>query len=271
MVNHFRTLLLNREPSIASFPAYYLEEYEPVDFRPLSLPNDLLTVRRALFGENSDRLYENFRAAQYIALLAGSSLSEYLTTFDPRVTLVAKESLFQPLSAWRIYNTNNQTVTWQLLGDARVCNDTQLERKWRIRLLTSSTLYIAHDQTTTTVSYEWDSHPGLRISKPVALPGTELFFSFSEGYSFLDNDGPLAELTIVRRPALSCVNIYERVSSLPAEILNNVFSVYHGDGQQEPLLTFRNCFMEHPSVIYRFGGLLLAYVYRLQRLLTTGS
>lgn len=50
----------------------------------------------------------------------------------------------------------------------------------------------------------------------------------------------------------------------------NLFGVTSGLAAQEPFKTFRNLWRDHDQLAYKFGGLLLAYIYQCERLRTRG-
>ena len=67
MINHARTLLLNRSASY--FTGVALSEYIPPDFVPVKLPASLAGMRDILFPQGIDKLAENTIAARLMQLL----------------------------------------------------------------------------------------------------------------------------------------------------------------------------------------------------------
>lgn len=263
MVNHLRTLLLNRAPVTRTYPSYYLEEYEPADFRPVTLPHGYQAARRILFGSDRERSLENYRARQYLAVLFGCELREFVTSWDQRLTCGVDDTDFpQPSVSWQTYKTDYPLTAWNLLGDYALADDERLERTWRVEFLdgTQVALSTPSTQQTTTASYAWESGTvGQRVSAPVALPGSTLSFSAQEGPAFPDNLGPAAQVTVVSRPRAELPTILEQLTALSEETLADIFATHQSRGTTEPLPTFRNCFYEHPNPLLRLGGFLLAY------------
>ena len=65
MINHARTILLNREALGRPAIGTYGEEYIPPNFKKKVLPGYLTRFHQVLFGSYGDAVYENFRMAQY--------------------------------------------------------------------------------------------------------------------------------------------------------------------------------------------------------------
>lgn len=86
MINHFRTLLLNRSGEEAGVSAHLGDEYVPTWYRAVPLPSYLTSVRRLLFGAAPDRVYLNYRVRQCLSLMHSSELAEFVTHLDSRIT-----------------------------------------------------------------------------------------------------------------------------------------------------------------------------------------
>jgi hypothetical protein len=85
MINHARTLLLNR--SGRTYTRGLLgEEYIPEEYIPINVPSYVLTPRRILLGADPDRVFLNFRAWELLSLIHGTELEEFVYELDPRVT-----------------------------------------------------------------------------------------------------------------------------------------------------------------------------------------
>lgn len=85
MINHARTLLLNRTRSGTHYtdPGY---EYIPQDYRPSRLPENLQAIRNVLFGSTPDSYFLNFRAHELLSYIHGTDLRSFIYDLDPRVT-----------------------------------------------------------------------------------------------------------------------------------------------------------------------------------------
>lgn len=85
MINHVRTLLLNR-PADGAVSSQQGEEYVPADFTPKTLTPPLRRWRQAVFGSRPDRVFLNFRVRQLLQLLHASPLAPDAYLDDSRVT-----------------------------------------------------------------------------------------------------------------------------------------------------------------------------------------
>jgi hypothetical protein len=84
MINHARTLLLNR-------PADYFEgipysEYAPPSFTPVALSTDLRRIHEILIPKGLDKTGENYTAAAIMRVLHAPEIVPYLELLDNRFT-----------------------------------------------------------------------------------------------------------------------------------------------------------------------------------------
>lgn len=85
MINHARTLLLNKPRSRMHYSDYGYE-YVPTDFRPVVLSSTLTNIRQLFFGANPDNYFLNFRVNELMSYIHTTELAEYVYKLDPRVT-----------------------------------------------------------------------------------------------------------------------------------------------------------------------------------------
>lgn len=84
MINHVRTLLINRKLPNKS---QYGSEYTDPSFNPIVLTPHSQTIHETLFGSDPDELTLNYRAAQYLNLLySDPEAKKFLDKIDPRNT-----------------------------------------------------------------------------------------------------------------------------------------------------------------------------------------
>lgn len=79
MLNHFRTLLLNKPSATPS-------EHIPVEFSSKVLPSDLKKIYDKLFVPNSTNFYRFFLVQNYLNIISGAGLQDYVTAFDNRIS-----------------------------------------------------------------------------------------------------------------------------------------------------------------------------------------
>lgn len=84
MINHARTLLLNRPASY--FNGVAMSEYIDPLFKPVDLPVGLQAFRDILFTPGIDKFSENYIAAKLMQLLHAPELVDYTLAYDPRFT-----------------------------------------------------------------------------------------------------------------------------------------------------------------------------------------
>jgi hypothetical protein len=65
------------------------------------------------------------------------------------------------------------------------------------------------------------------------------------------------------RPTSDLYSIEEGLRSVGEPYLLQLFGV----SNEEPYLTFRNCWERHPEFAYRLGGLVLAMIYRTEEIM----
>jgi len=94
MINHIRTLLINRRGT--SLPAFgTLDVFTQPDFQPSADPPEIAALREALFGRSPDGLFVNYRAHMYMRMLHASPWAAYLTHGDSRLTYdISKTNMF---------------------------------------------------------------------------------------------------------------------------------------------------------------------------------
>lgn len=86
MINHARTLLLNRAAKTNLITAETAAEFVPAEFFPVNLTRELQLVRRVLFGSKPDARFINLRIRELMGYVHQTELAHYVYDLDPRVT-----------------------------------------------------------------------------------------------------------------------------------------------------------------------------------------
>lgn len=86
MINHARTLLLNRRASDNHITTDTAAEFVPAEFFPVNFTNELRLVRRVLFGSNPDQRFINLRIRELMGYVHQTEFAHYVYDLDPRVT-----------------------------------------------------------------------------------------------------------------------------------------------------------------------------------------
>lgn len=244
MINHFRTLLLNR--SAPSYSSRAGEEYIPTDFAKLTnLPTYLRNIGQALYGRTPDWLFENYRTQQYLSLIHSTELEEFVTDLDPRITYDPKETEFFT----GVFGPHSGKAGIRFIGEppSPDASGNSILR-WKITLVDDSTADI---EQITPIKSAFT----LNYTEEPLMPGLWLQFSAPHDTTWT------AEYN--RRPEYSLGEIMANVEAATAQYWNQLFGIGSSRSDSEPWKTFRNLWLFHPEMPYKFGGFLLAYVYAL--------
>lgn len=252
MINHARTLLVNLSGSGFVFDCPG-EELISEDYRELQLPAYLNTIRARLFGASPDRLMLNYRTAQLLQLIAGTELQTHILALDPRLTYTSprgllSDAVFQP-QIRQFYGSGQLYLLGEPISpDAggRTYYNYQIE-------VAGGTVTVQRLAFPATQSSELLSMTN-GLSQEISLPYS--------GYRFrLDTDIPAGwVLRGFLRPQATLSEIFRSLQRIGESQLLQLF----GTADVEPYLTFRNCWNKHAEFAYRFGGLLLALIYRTE-------
>ncbi|NDD52307.1 hypothetical protein EBZ39_00245 [bacterium] len=110
MINHARTLLLNKAAKTNHVTVDTGAEFVPNEFFPVNLTNELRLVRRVLFGSNPDARFINLRIRELMGYVHQTELAQYVYDLDPRVT-------YWPMTPTDFNDiARNQIVVTQLSG-----------------------------------------------------------------------------------------------------------------------------------------------------------
>lgn len=244
MINHFRTLLLNR--SAPSYSTRAGEEYIPDDFVSLAnLPTYLQNIRTALYGRNPDWLFENYRTKQYVSLVHNTELERFITDLDSRITYDPNDTEF-----FRgVFGPHTGKEGLRFIGEPPAPDASgQSTLRWKVELIDGD---IASIEQITPVNSAFT----LNYNTEPLING--LWLQFSAPY------GTIWTAEYNRRPEYSLGEIMAGVESSTAQYWNQLFGVGSARASEEPWKTFRNLWLFHPEMPYKLGGFLLAYVYAL--------
>lgn len=244
MINHFRTLLLNRSaPNFSTRPG---EEYIPDDFAAMALPTYLQNIRVALFGSNPDWLFENYRVHQYTSLVHSTELEEFVLALDPRITYDPLDTEFFS----EVFGAHAGKAGLHLFGEPLAPDASGKSiLRWKVELLDSDTASVEQiTPISQTKTVEFKSEP--------LTDGLWMHFNASPG--------TIWTLEYNRRPQRSLGEIVAGLESTTAQYWNRLFGVGSARAVSEPWQTFRNLWLLHPELPYRLGGFLLAFVYAIE-------
>lgn len=109
MVNHLRTLLINRAAASLAFGPGY--QHVPADFVSVRETDAVQQARRHLFGASPDSLMLHYRVQQLLRVLETSRFADHITLYDNRLTTdnqqVWEDSLFGPSVTKRLVGASD--------------------------------------------------------------------------------------------------------------------------------------------------------------------
>jgi hypothetical protein len=258
MFNHARTLLMNLKGSPQLFADVPGDELIPSSYRKLNLPTYLDVFRSRFFGAMPDRAMLNYRVAQLLTMIEATELQSHILALDSRLTYpsystqLAVAETFQP-QVNQYEGTSGDRIT--VLGKAISPDSSGLSGyDYRVRLdgtnISIERLTPPVQSRTELIELTSD------LSQVVALP--------LSGYKVRVNSAGPAAWTLrgYLRPTGSLSSIEEGLRSVGEPYLLQLVGVT----DEEPYLTFRNCWNAHPEFAYRIGGLVLAMIYRTEEI-----
>lgn len=262
MLNHARTLLMNRNGDASPGPDFFGEEAVPVAFKQLELPTFLNEIRLRLFGSEPDRSMLNYRLWQFMRLLHAGELAEFITDLDSRVSYVDSQraDLFSPQSyVPNVLQVAGANAALNIQGDPAPPDSTgRMFHQYRVVILSGSTVRVTQQtKPVKTDVFEYTFTAGISDRQPLG----------DSGYGFLlgtDNIGTEWRVEILNRPTLDLGEISASFESIGEPILVDLF----GLAPDEPFKTFRNLRNLNDEIPLKFGGLLLATIYRTNEVLT---
>lgn len=257
MLNHVRSLLMNLHGEDQAYPETYPgDAVIPAEYRKIQLPDYLVQVREQLFGKTPDRTFLNYRVFQYLQLIEGTELREYVSALDPRITYNLNSSdLFLSSSFMPSVSGEGSTIEASLTVRGKAISPDATGKSnyaYRVYIPDGSTLSVDYysDQLLTE-NYMLSYYSGL--SPEYALPLSGYRVQLSAG-----SVGDVWRIQGAYRPTYSVAAILDLAKHLKEDYL---LAVFQGD---EPYVTFHNCWNSHPEIAYKLAGLVLAVAYKTE-------
>ena len=250
MINHCRTLLLNRDGDKRPLPAFFGEEYVPSEFKALPLTSEMTTIRRALFGGDPDDAGMNYLLWQYMRILHSTEFEDYLYALDSRVTYLHLRSLLdQSFGA----NVAQNSDALQFHGNPGLGgSDGRLVEHWEITRETQ-TMYSILNYKTAHKEYQT---PAVVNNVTDFMPMTDhLDFQVRVflGVTTVERWG----VEYLSRPGdtLDPVNRAAQLLNIGAEANAFLFP------NRDPYKLFKELWEKHAYFQYKLSGALLALIY----------
>lgn len=291
MINHGRTLLLNIWAQSAQ-QRQLGYEYISGEFRPLALPTALKTARRLLFGSHPDQRFLNLRAFELLSYIHQTPAVEYLYKLDKRVTywpahnvdtfqfpanieITQIRGVQRPVAIGGEFLANNSTGRAQRQYTIGFVNVDEVpialeEEDGNKYLLIETADRVLNELSSDFMSLATDTINEMRLKEKqqingeiplITLPETNVRIKFAALATDPDTYSGrwYVKLTANPQPAITTL-----IPSL--ELLGEpVFLELFGVTDEEPYATFKNLWFDHPLPAYRLAGLVLAVIYRTER------
>lgn len=273
MINHARNLLMNTSGN--DFQRLGEEVIDPA-FVPKDLTRSsaVTAVRRVLFGSNPDAEMLNYRCRQYLSLLHASELADYVTALDSRITYsLSSVDLFHAagfIPQSETVRSDDAAVVFTGGSVSPPDYTGRMTSRWNVDLTgvtagpVAAVRILRHDNGTATSTNSSVSAAG--VSEQITLPGSTVSFML-----LWPTNTPLSDttgswrFTARRRPELGFAEL-ESAIRLLGEATTDLFNRGSSAGYAEPFATLYNTWQTHPLLVYRFGALLLALVYKMDSL-----
>ena len=260
MINHARTLLLNRDASTPPGFDYPGEHVVPSGFQSMDLPTYLDRVREKLFGSNPDRAMLNYRLHQYMSLLHASPYESYVTDLDSRVTYLdpSRRDLFDATS----FTPNIRQIAGSSEPSVFLQGTPASPDAWGRLYHRYTVEYLNPDFRVTTSSPtngSADSTPTFTDSLSDQITLGDSGYGLLIGQTDLStSDTWLVDFFL--RPTWSLGEIAATMKSIGEPTLLQLFGV----SNTEPYATFRNLWEKNPDTPESLAGILLATIYRTE-------
>ncbi len=248
MINHVRTLLLNRGREGHGLNEVG-EEYIPADFIPRALNRPLSLIHSTLFGNSPDRMFMNYRMRQIMQLMHATPLAVDLLDDDPRITyLPFKDDLFEKAFKLSITQLAGPEIVLHIVGEHVSNMSLGLSKQtWDVT--------VGNDATVT-------------VSKRRGIPATETFDQhvpvplIGSGLQAFLQDAPAGykvQIESLARPGMDVSTVLSGTAAALGEYgLGDIFPML----APEPVATWQRIWEDHPASAMKFTAMLLAIAYR---------
>lgn len=254
MINHLRTLLLNRDGADAAPADTPGEEYVPPDYRAVDLSASLAGLQSVLFGASPDRAFLNCRLRQFLSIMKLSKLDDPVPPDnDARLSYdgAGGENFYDAAASGvnavrTAAPTTPSDPSWiQTILHSQAFALNRLSRSWNITVL---------DADTVSLEYSGDDGAVVRDEVDVTVESGGASLSLPEmpvTALFPTSVGAAWRVSLTARPSPSLGTLIGRVDSLLA------------GGPSADLLfgsqpALRRIFTEHPVGTHRLSAALRA-------------
>jgi len=239
MINHVRTLLINRK--VADLPRYgSVDEFVPTDYKPAPETAVIRALRNNIFGSDPDLDFVNYRAHMCMRLLHGSPWAAYITHRDSRITYDIKNQQFFNVFNTTVTTTSDLTVgvTGKFWADEITG---RVSRRWTIAFNGTDVTVVDTFTNTTQTQGRTDVIKLVNSNLYFALPSTA-----SEGF--------YAEVIARAKPVRSITDIIDQISPNIAQAAASEIFSHVADSEIRQLFALWNY---EPLLLCKYAALLL--------------
>jgi len=258
MINHARTLLLNKDGDKRPEPTYFLEEYVDPYYRALNFPHYLLNIQDVLMGVNPDNAFSNYRLWQYMKLLHSTSLASYVYALDRRVTYLRERSALSGFQNPAGVLLEGAPSELYFLGEIETANTSTMSYSWTVELLSGYVARVIDLKTFQLQDTMFTVYEGL--SSPVAFPGQPGFAMKISN----PTDGSKWLVSAFLPPTEGLPEIAARLEGLEGGALSTLFL------GGAPYKGFKDIWENYPGIQESLSALILAWVYRAEEVRRSG-
>lgn len=258
MINHLRTLLLNR-PGGAQDLNGLGEEYIPVEFGGQVLTGWRRSYWTGLFGSAPDNTYLNYQLSKLLRVVHATDYAEYVNYFDPRVTYDPRAATdFDTLQYGLTYTSSAAsspivvTPVGELVADAGLG---RMRWHWQVQLVDGYAT-ITEMQSQNSVSVQALTFSNVSAPLPLPANNTLRITLQAESTDSADWNG-VYDVIALGRPSTD-------ISTIIANLVTargNERELF-GGLVNEPYRTFAQLWQQE-TVPSRVTGLVLALAFRL--------
>ena len=254
MINHVRTLLLNRD-SRQTGPGSFGYEYVPPNYSAATLPSELQRLVRCLFGSAADLAGMNYRLRQFMPFLHAAEIEAFTLMDDSRITYdLSDDRLFRESFAPRLVNVNTTVGVKYVIPPGALETDTG-KLEYRCFCKAANDVYSVVDDPSNQilVPTTWDNG----LSEPLQLPNSGGISIMLAGSGM--TEGESFSVLIYKKPKIAVADLPSQL----AHILNDeVEYKLFGPGAPGRFGQFAAWWHESDQLHFRLAGVLLALAYR---------
>jgi len=256
MINHVRTLLMNVSGGSQPGADFLGEQLVPAGYTAVELDANLTRVRRILFGVSPDRVMLNYRLWQLMLVLHATELEEYVLALDTRVTYLndLRNDLFGDASFRPRVASSDATRVY--FGGSPEPPDATGRARHRFDVTADATPEITVRRMTP---------PASTTVTPVSVSGGLLTPVSLTGSGYTVQMGAVGDsrtvvVEVLNRPQWSLGSLNAALHEIGEPVLLSLF----GTSRDEPYMTLRELFFDHPYMPYQLGAAVIALAYRTE-------